>query len=194
MALLLLFLSSHYRSQLNFTWDALRGQQHAWRRLQQRVWELVEELGGVGSEVVEELVEGAGASLGERAAGYQEEFFGALREDLKTPQAMAVFWEMVQSDELSAREQLDVILQADRVLGLGLRELVQDEEALAEVAQLAEGLPLEQLPEEARELAAQRLTARAEKDFERADELREELAAAGWRVEDTGDGQRFFQK
>ncbi len=43
-------------------------------------------------------------------------------------------------------------------------------------------------PDFIRELAEQRLVARAAKDFARADELRDEIAAAGWKVVDTPDG------
>src|SRR5690606_13097236 len=37
MALKLLFLTAHYRDELNFTWDSLAGSQKAWERLQRRV-------------------------------------------------------------------------------------------------------------------------------------------------------------
>ena len=43
-------------------------------------------------------------------------------------------------------------------------------------------------PDVVRELAEQRLAARAARDFARADQLRDEIAAAGWKVVDTADG------
>ena len=51
----------------------------------------------------------------------------------------------------------------------------------------------EEAPEEIRRLAAEREEARAARDFERADRLREQLAEAGWEVRDTPEGARLVR-
>jgi cysteinyl-tRNA synthetase len=51
----------------------------------------------------------------------------------------------------------------------------------------------EQAPEEIERLAAERQEARAARDFERADELRDELAARGWEIRDTAEGPRLVR-
>jgi cysteinyl-tRNA synthetase len=51
----------------------------------------------------------------------------------------------------------------------------------------------EEAPEEVHRLAAEREEARAARDFERADRLREEMAAAGWEVRDTPEGARLVR-
>jgi len=59
------------------------------------------------------------------------------------------------------------------------------ERLLEEVAEAA--------PEEVERLAAQREEARAARDFERADRLRDELAERGWEIRDTADGPRLVR-
>ncbi len=185
MALRLLFLSSHYRSQLNFTWDALEGQQRAWRRLQQQLVESRDTLDSLKSVLSGDVL------LGEEAKAYSSAFFEAVRDDLATPRAMATVWEVVASQNITEAERLRLFLQFDQIMGLGLRELLMDEDALTEIRTL-KGMSVEQLPEAVRSLAEDRLTARAEHRYQDADQLRDEIRDAGYRVEDTADGQRFF--
>jgi cysteinyl-tRNA synthetase len=51
----------------------------------------------------------------------------------------------------------------------------------------------EEAPGEVRRLAEEREQARAERDFERADRLRDELAARGWEIRDTAEGPRLVR-
>jgi cysteinyl-tRNA synthetase len=48
--------------------------------------------------------------------------------------------------------------------------------------------------DEAEKLLAEREEARAQRDFERADEIRDELAVLGWEVRDSADGARLVPK
>jgi cysteinyl-tRNA synthetase len=91
-------------------------------------------------------------------------FAAALDDDFDTPAALAVMHEWASGG------QLELLRRGLAVFGL---------ESLAE---------LEEAPPEIVELAEQRVTARAERDFESADRLRDELAAAGWEMRDRPDG------
>jgi cysteinyl-tRNA synthetase len=51
----------------------------------------------------------------------------------------------------------------------------------------------EEAPEELRRLAEEREEARAERDFERADRIRDQLGDAGWEIRDTPDGARLVR-
>ena len=51
----------------------------------------------------------------------------------------------------------------------------------------------EEAPEELQRLAAEREEARAARDFERADGIRDRLADAGWEIRDTPDGARLVR-
>ena len=52
----------------------------------------------------------------------------------------------------------------------------------------------ETAPEELQRLAAERDEARAARDFERADRIRDQLTEAGWEIRDTADGARLVRR
>lgn len=102
LALRYLFLTAHYRSELNFTWESLQAAQNAFGNLR------------------EEVASWDEPKIG--CAGYENDFREAVNNDLDMPKALAVMWEMVKSDYPSgARHQS--ILVMDKVLGLGLEKL-----------------------------------------------------------------------
>ena len=102
------------------------------------------------------------------AAGHDESgwaaFVEALDDDFDTPAALAVLHEWASGG------QLELLRRGLEVFGLG------------SVAERAEA------PEEIVELAERRGRARAERDFETSDRLRDELTAAGWEMRDRSDG------
>ncbi len=109
----------------------------------------------------------------------RERFFDALADDFNTPAALARVFEWIREanragsgvggDDL--REMLDV---------LGLANLLDAETSVA--------------PPEALELLAERERARAERDFELADRIREQLADSGWEVRDGPDGPELIRR
>ena len=171
MALRLLFLQSHYRSELNFTWDSLAATQKSWMRLQRLVGELK-------AEAEEEL------SLSPLAIEYQKHFFEAMADDLDTPTAVADMWKLLKDGRLSHNNKYWLLMQFDEVLGLGLANLVFKEMEIS----------LESLPAEIQALVQARAKARAAKDWGKADELRAELSASGYQVLDTTSGQKITKK
>jgi cysteinyl-tRNA synthetase len=108
----------------------------------------------------------------------RQAFLDALADDFKTPQAYAVLFEIVAEGnkrELpGARGVLEELLPL-----LGLESLLAQEEGA---------------PAEAEELLAQREEARAAKDFDRADSLRDQLAEMGWEVRDEAGGARLVRR
>ncbi len=85
---------------------------------------------------------------------------------------------MVKDDELTPSEKLDLIARMDRVFGLDLLE-----------AQASTDTSL--LEEDIRTLVEERTEARKNKNFARADEIRDMLAERGIILEDTPDGTRW---
>ena len=115
---------------------------------------------------------------GEFLRDRRQAFLGALADDFNTPQAFAVLFEIVAEGnrrELpGARETLGELLPL-----LGLDSLIdEEEEAPAEVLALLE----------------EREKARGSKAFDRADELRDELARMGWEVRDEAGGARLVRR
>jgi cysteinyl-tRNA synthetase len=122
--------------------------------------------------------QGIDGGAGEEAAAYRERFFDALADDFNTPQALAEAYELVA--EANRRELPGAGAALVEMLEvLGLEELAMPEEG----------------PDpEARGMLEERERARAERDFERADAIRDELAAAGWDVRDGPDGARLVRR
>jgi cysteinyl-tRNA synthetase len=165
-----LCLGAHYRSQLQFSWEALEAAASGRRGLMERLDRLREEAGLAGAE-----------PAGESAApeGQQQEhvraFLEEMAEDLNSPRGLAILWGLLRDSSLSAASKLRGILAMNRVLGLGL------ETAAARGA----------LDPEEQALLEERTRARQARDWARADALRRELARRGVQVEDTPGGVRW---
>jgi cysteinyl-tRNA synthetase len=94
-----LCLTAHYRSQLNFTWDALDAAVTALERMRNGVFQLGEP--------------------GDPDAGYLQRFTAEINDDLNLPRALALAWEVLRGDLPDATRKA-TLLAFDRVFGLGL--------------------------------------------------------------------------
>ena len=150
------FLQAHYRSKLNFTWEAMSAAKNGLEHLYNKIRELAD------SKVDETQIN----------KEFKQQFINAISDDFNTPQALAVAQELLKSN-ISDSEKLNTILDFDRVLGLNLKELLNNKE---------------ELPKEIEDLVAQRQAAREAKNWEKADELREVIEEKGYIVEDKKDG------
>lgn len=101
MSLRYLFLGTHYRQKMNFTFEALTGAQQALENIHKRVLE-------------KKMVQGGGES--KASAGYLQKFLEAINDDLNMPKALAVFWEALKDD----KSTYEAIIAMDSVLGLQL--------------------------------------------------------------------------
>lgn len=153
-----LVLTSHYRSKLDFTWESLGAAQNA--------------LNNIYAEI------SAFQKTKKPLKGFLEEFEKAINNDLNTPDALAVVWDMLRSDNDSG-SKLATMIEFDKILGLNIEQVWEDAQKLpAKVAKLIE----------------QRDEARKNKDFSKSDELREEIESSGYLVEDTSKGTRVKKK
>jgi cysteinyl-tRNA synthetase len=105
--------------------------------------------------------------------GFQEQFRAAVNNDLGTPQALAVLWEMMHSN-IPDYDKLDQLLEWDEVLGLGLANVSEDK-----------------VPEAIALLGEKRLELRKKGEFVKADQIRAEMEKMGWVVEDSPTGPRY---
>jgi cysteinyl-tRNA synthetase len=119
----------------------------------------------------------AGRALGEGEspadmAPLRDRFFDALADDFNTPQALAALWEWIR--EANRRGSAGGADLREMLGVLALENLLEDTAPAA--------------PDEVVGLARRRQEARAARDFALADELRDEISAAGFAVRDTADG------
>jgi cysteinyl-tRNA synthetase len=93
-------LMAHYRTPVNFSWEALEAAQNAYNRLKKFI---------TGLPVAGTINE-----------AYKNKFTEKLENDLNTPQALAVLWGLVKDISISPEDKLSTLLDFDKVLGLGL--------------------------------------------------------------------------
>jgi len=108
---------------------------------------------------------------------FRAKFLAAINDDLNLPQALAIVQEVLKS-RLSNREKLATLLDFDQVLGLNLKMALKEINVPAAVTKLVEA----------------RETARKNKGWQQADELREKITAAGYMIEDSAGGARLSKK
>lgn len=94
-------LLAHYRTPVNFTWEALQAADNAYKKLQEFISRITLDAGEV------DMV-------------YKAKFMEKLENDLNTPQALAVLWTLVKDPEVSHESKKATLLDFDKVLGLGL--------------------------------------------------------------------------
>lgn len=157
-------LSAHYRSKLNFTWEALEAAQNGLLNLYHAFGEIARE----ASQEETAVVTGNALQL-------MQKFDTALSDDLNVPQALAVMWEVVKSKDLASKEKRALIGIFDSVLGLDIEKATSPSTTLA-------------IPQEVRDLVAQREQARSNKQFMQSDELRDKIERLGYIVQDSPEG------
>jgi cysteinyl-tRNA synthetase len=176
-ALRLLFLTSQYRSEMNFTWNNLEGMQKTWLRLVRSIAEFRAD--GERTALSPEKL----AKVDE----YRTRFFAAMTDDLKTPEAVAVIWEVVKSN-IPGEDKFDLLREFDAVLGLGLEKAAA---TLSEKSTPALGVAV---PAEVQALADARAHAKLAKDWQRADNLRAQIEKLGYVVVDKANNAVEIQR
>ncbi|MBI4093700.1 cysteine--tRNA ligase [Candidatus Kaiserbacteria bacterium] len=173
LSLRYLFLGAHYRSPLNFTWEALDAAQTSFLKLRR----FVDAEGGSGSIL----------------SSWQRRMHERFNDDLDTPGVFSTIWEMMKDRKLSGADVRATILDADSVLGLALNK---EDVAATKLCRQMFGEPVElvSLPERIRTMVEARESARKEKQWEQADALRKDLQKMHYVIEDTSSGPRLFKK
>lgn len=169
MDLRMLILSSHYRSQMNFTWDAIS---QAQKNLE-RISDFIRKLKSIEPEETSK----EGIFDNKKLEGYKQKFESAMDDDLNTPLALSVLYELITEingllggKSISAKQiekTLSFWEKINRVFGLILYNGID-----------------ENIPEEIKEMAEKREDARIKKDFNKADELRDKLKEKGYEIKD----------
>jgi cysteinyl-tRNA synthetase len=157
-----LCLNSNYRSKLNFTWQSLEAAQNALSNLYNEYRDLLVRSSTPNTSGVELLKD------------YRQEFLTAINDDLNTPQALAVIWEIIKDKNLPDTEKKILLLDFDKILGLGLANIE----------------PIE-IPANIKKLSEKREEARKNKNWEKADKARKEIESLGYLVEDTETGPKI---
>ena len=154
-------LNSHYRNQLIFTWEALDGAQAAYKKLKNRIKAL---------DNTPDLHE-------EKLDYYQNRFKDAISNDLNTSSMLTVLYDVLKDDELTDFTKLYLVNDFDKVLSLGLIE--EEKEVSSEIEEM-----INKKIEERNEV-------KKNKDYAKADEIRDELLQKGVKLIDTREGTTY---
>lgn len=162
LALRYLYLTSHYRDTLNFTWESLSSAQNTLARLKRMLASLKEDPDRtvLSNEKLEKV------------DGFRNRFLLAVNDDLNTPKAVAILWEALKSN-IPSPDKYDLVISADEVLGLGLQESILDKPTI---------------PKEIITLSEKREKLRSDGKFEEADIVRKEIETQGYNLRDTVKG------
>lgn len=174
MDLRLLLLSSHYRSRMDFSWSALEQAHKNLQKINDFVFNL-------------EAIVARNISAAEKfeMTNFQEKFEAAMDDDLNTPLALSILYEMISEinksiagDSLSSDDAKQVLVfwkKINSVFGFILSGQAE-------------------IPQEIKDLVQKREEARQGKDFQKSDDLRALIEKKGYILEDTKDGTSIKQK
>jgi len=153
-----LCLSAHYRSPLNFSWESLKSAQNALNNLYQAIAHY--------------------PNSGKVIESENQKFKQAINNDLDTPQALAIVWDLIKND-YSEDKKMATLLEFDKILGLNF--------AKTKIA-------LSKIPNNIKKLAGQREKLRKQKKWPEADQIRQKINNLGFEVEDTDQGPMIKKK
>src|SRR3989344_3648096 len=148
-------LMGHYRTKMNFNWEALEGAETALKRLYGLYMSLGEKIGKVDKE-------------------YQEKFKEFVFDDLDTPRALSLLWDVLKDEKISNANKKATILDFDKVLGLDFANLKE-----------------EKISEAILKLVEEREEVRKNKDFKKSDELIKKINSLGYEIEDKNSGYKI---
>jgi cysteinyl-tRNA synthetase len=153
---------THYRKPMEYSDEGIEAARNGLLHLQNQVRQIATADADIETSVNTE---------------FKIKFTETINDDLNMPRAMAIVQEMLKS-KISDAQKYSTIMDFDRVLGLQLDRLDQDQA----------------LPAALQKLVDARQQARKEKDFATSDQLRAEIEALGYQVQDTPDGMKVVKK
>jgi cysteinyl-tRNA synthetase len=154
-------LNTHYRKKMNFDLDGLSSAQSALSTLKENIRTLKETDNTKDS-----------ADRG-KIADYKEKFLEAVNDDLNMPRALEVVWKLIRDEkDIGNQDKLKILGEFDKILGLDL----QKTETSMEVSQ------------EITDLINKREEYRKQKNWAKADLMRDKLLEKGIVLQDTAQG------
>ena len=149
-------LMTHYRKKIRFSFENLDAARNGFNNLKSRIKEVKSESEGVFD-----------VSDSDNVFKYKEKFYECINDDLNISEGLALTWDVLKDETLSADEKIFLVNDFNKILGLELDMIEADS-----------------IPEEIVELANKRREAKANKDFKLSDEIRDRIKALGYELLD----------
>ncbi len=158
-----LCLQTNYRKPLEFSFESLDASKNAYEKIKRKIIRLRTEKNSGNTDVEH----------------HKNEFIEAINDDLNMPQALEVFWNVIEETDMSTKTRLALLEDFDRVLGLGVKDM--KEEKLV-------------VPKDVLNLLEARQEARKKKMFAEADILRQRIKERGFVIEDLAEDGPTLRK
>ena len=152
-------LSSHYRKVLTFSYDILDGASNEYNKLKSRISNIKEE-GDLQKEVFN---------------NYVEKFKKSIEDDLNTSMCLTILYDLLKDNDTNGTTKIKIIEDFDKVLSL---DLLKKEDSTID----------KELESYIKDMIDKRNEYKKNKDYEKADVIREELKEKGILIKDTRDG------
>ncbi|MDE6816667.1 MAG: cysteine--tRNA ligase, partial [Lachnospiraceae bacterium] len=175
-------LSAHYRSPLNFSAELMEAAANGYDRIVTSVSNLNYLIRNVSGGEDGAEISGREEELLKEAEGFARKFDEAMEDDFNTADAIAAIFELVKFANTNASS----------ASGIGFLKALKDEiVTLSDICGLIVDKKEEILDSEIEALIDERQAARKEKNFKRADEIRNQLLERGIVLEDTREGVKW---
>lgn len=156
-------LQSHYRNPLMFSFERLDGTQNAYNKLISKIKNIRNDNLPLQNDFIKI---------------YQEKFKDALSNDINTSLALTTLYDVIKDEQLNNATKLYLIKDFDKVLSLNL---ILDETIIDQ-----------ELEKFINQKIKERNQAKKDKNFEKADQIRNELLQKGILLKDTREGTEFY--
>ncbi len=172
-------LSAHYRSPLNFSAELMDAAKNGYERIVTCVDNLKFLMESAAGEMTD-----AEQALVEEAKGFVEKFDEAMDDDFNTADAISAIFELVKFTNTNAQATSSKAF---------LEALKSEIVMLSDICGLIVDKKEDALDAEIQKLIDERQAAKKEKNFARADEIRDELLAMGIALKDTREGVKIVR-
>ena len=156
-------LQARYSTQINFTIDSVLAAQGGYEKL----------LHSLASLQIEST-----GKQGIMQDNWLEIFTEKINDDLNTPAALAIVFDLLNTTGVSAEDKLETIFEFDKALGLDLKKMMQK---------------ISKIPEEISQQIKEREAAKSERNFTTSDQIRENLENKGYKVMDVDKKTLIFR-
>lgn len=154
-----LCLTANYRAKIDFSWESLQSAQKALDNLRDKTEQLKRSR--------------QTADLSPAGKKYKDNFICLINDNLNSPKALALTWQLVKDKLLPDKEKFVLIADFDKVFGL---DLIRKRTII---------------PSEIKAMVKEREKYREEKNWPKTDAIREAILKKGYQVEDTEKGSRI---
>jgi len=161
-----LCLGTHYRKKLAFSWKSLQYAQNTLDKLYQKSIDIKS---GIKTEKKNTSKKSLQSSIS-LSSDYLKKFLDFINDDLNTPRALALMWDMLKDEKMLNKEKYNLLIKFDQVFGL------------------LDKIKKTKTPTEIKKLAESREKFRAEKNWTKSDEIRKKIEKMGYKIEDTQNG------